>query len=79
MSGVDRTANQWLTTHEDPDGPSDGDCYLMAAAANHCMGITTAGDFDAAIPGDLPHFHQRVFGAAGRNVAVPKRPDHIVL
>ena len=29
-------------TFDDPDGPDDGDCYLMAAAANRCLGVASA-------------------------------------
>jgi hypothetical protein len=44
-----------LVRLDDPDGPSDGDCYLMGTVANRCMAVAidvAEGDLAAAV-GDV--------------------------
>jgi hypothetical protein len=56
--GRSRQAIEWaerlvegLAGDDDRDAPSEGDCYLMASAANHCLAVAWragAGDIEAA-------------------------------
>ena len=52
-------AVEWLVcgqvSFDDPDGPDDGDCYRMSAAANRCLGVV-----GAAARGDSTEAHERL-------------------
>ena len=44
--------NQGEISNDDPSGPNDGDCYLMAGAANRCLAVAGALDY-----GDVDEIH----------------------
>jgi hypothetical protein len=63
-----------LAGDDDSDAPSDGDCYLMAAAANHCMAVAwRAGDGDTEAAGQYVRWVIEGVSESSQNTGVALR------